>query len=96
MDYKYLFAGSCLIFAVSQNLLYLLWQENLQQWLIDEKARDQFAIRAGTFTEVFWNDARQLMPELVYHRQVGFSFYLEVLYTYRLLSYVIITFDHVH
>ncbi|XP_020093747.1 eukaryotic translation initiation factor 3 subunit B-like [Ananas comosus] len=43
--------------------------ENLQQWLTDEKARDQFAIRAGTFTEVFWNDARQLMPELVYHRQ---------------------------
>ncbi|XP_072963175.1 eukaryotic translation initiation factor 3 subunit B-like [Typha angustifolia] len=43
--------------------------ENLQQWLTDEKARDQFVIRAGTFTEVFWNDARQLMPELVYHRQ---------------------------
>lgn len=43
--------------------------ENLQQWLTDEKARDQFVIRAGTFTEVFWNDPRQLMPELVYHRQ---------------------------
>ncbi|KAJ3692030.1 hypothetical protein LUZ60_012380 [Juncus effusus] len=43
--------------------------ENLQQWLTDEKARDQFVIRAGTFTEVFWNDARQLMPDPVYHRQ---------------------------
>ena len=46
-------------------------QENLQQWLIDEKARDQFVIRAGTFTEVFWNDPRQMGPELVYQRQVS-------------------------
>ncbi|XP_073111676.1 eukaryotic translation initiation factor 3 subunit B [Elaeis guineensis] len=43
--------------------------ENLQQWLTDEKARDQFVIRAATFTEVFWNDPRQLMPDLVYRRQ---------------------------
>ncbi|KAJ0973162.1 hypothetical protein J5N97_021121 [Dioscorea zingiberensis] len=43
--------------------------ENLQQWLTDEKARDQFVIRATTFTEVFWNDPRQMMPDLVYRRQ---------------------------
>ncbi|ONK77270.1 uncharacterized protein A4U43_C02F4820 [Asparagus officinalis] len=43
--------------------------ENLQQWLTDEKARDQFVIRAGAFTEVFWNDPRQMMPQLVYRRQ---------------------------
>ncbi|CAH9101713.1 unnamed protein product [Cuscuta europaea] len=42
--------------------------ENLQNWLIDEKARDQFVIRAGSDTEVFWNDARQLKPESVYKR----------------------------
>ncbi|KAF8379127.1 hypothetical protein HHK36_028556 [Tetracentron sinense] len=42
--------------------------ENLQQWLTDEKARDQFVIRAGTDTEVLWNDPRQLKPELVYRR----------------------------
>ncbi|GAV76581.1 RRM_1 domain-containing protein/eIF2A domain-containing protein [Cephalotus follicularis] len=42
--------------------------ENLQQWLTDEKARDQFVIRAGTDTEVFWNDARHLKPEPVYKR----------------------------
>nr|P56821.1 RecName: Full=Eukaryotic translation initiation factor 3 subunit B; Short=eIF3b; AltName: Full=eIF-3-eta; AltName: Full=eIF3 p110 [Nicotiana tabacum]CAA72721.1 PRT1 protein [Nicotiana tabacum] len=42
--------------------------ENLQQWLTDEKARDQFVIRAGNDTEVLWNDARQLKPELVYKR----------------------------
>ncbi|XP_039114285.1 eukaryotic translation initiation factor 3 subunit B-like [Dioscorea cayenensis subsp. rotundata] len=43
--------------------------ENLHQWLTDEKARDQFVIRAATFSEVFWNDPRQMMPELVYRRQ---------------------------
>ncbi|KAL6008103.1 Eukaryotic translation initiation factor 3 subunit B [Asimina triloba] len=42
--------------------------ENLQHWLTDEKARDQFVIRAGSDTEVFWNDPRQLKPELVYRR----------------------------
>ncbi|KAJ8748201.1 hypothetical protein K2173_000609 [Erythroxylum novogranatense] len=42
--------------------------ENLQRWLTDEKARDQFVIRAGSDTEVFWNDARQLKPDLVYKR----------------------------
>ncbi|XP_031262731.1 eukaryotic translation initiation factor 3 subunit B-like isoform X1 [Pistacia vera] len=44
------------------------YQENLQQWLTDEKARDQFVIRAGTDTEVLWNDARHLKPEPVYKR----------------------------
>ncbi|XP_077244921.1 eukaryotic translation initiation factor 3 subunit B-like [Tasmannia lanceolata] len=42
--------------------------ENLQQWLTDEKARDQFVIRASSDTEVLWNDPRQLKPELVYRR----------------------------
>ncbi|XAR54069.1 hypothetical protein NMG60_11029069 [Bertholletia excelsa] len=42
--------------------------ENLQQWLMDEKARDQFVIRSGSDTEVLWNDARHLKPEPVYKR----------------------------
>ncbi|KAL5698942.1 Eukaryotic translation initiation factor 3 subunit B [Ranunculus cassubicifolius] len=42
--------------------------ENLRQWLTDEKARDQFVIRAGSDTEVLWNDPRQGKPELVYRR----------------------------
>ncbi|XP_057511945.1 eukaryotic translation initiation factor 3 subunit B-like [Actinidia eriantha] len=42
--------------------------ENLQQWLTDEKARDQFVIRSGSDTEVLWNDARQLKPDPVYKR----------------------------
>ena len=51
-------------------------QENLQNWLTDEKARDQFVIRAGSDTEVFWNDARHLKPDPVYKRAVSafFSF----------------------
>ncbi|XP_047340878.1 eukaryotic translation initiation factor 3 subunit B-like [Impatiens glandulifera] len=42
--------------------------ENLQQWLADEKARDQFVIRAGNDTEVLWNDARHMKPDPVYKR----------------------------
>ncbi|CAN0854090.1 Eukaryotic translation initiation factor 3 subunit B [Linum grandiflorum] len=42
--------------------------ENLQHWLTDEKARDQFVIRAGTDTEVFWNDTRHSKPDPVYKR----------------------------
>ncbi|MCL7043372.1 hypothetical protein MKW94_026081 [Papaver nudicaule] len=42
--------------------------ENLQRWLTDGKARDQFVIRAGNDTEIFWNDPRQSGPDLVYHR----------------------------
>lgn len=46
----------------------------MQHWLTDEKARDQFVIRAGTDTEVLWNDARQLKPDPVYKRQVCILF----------------------
>ncbi|KAI7757974.1 hypothetical protein M8C21_018695 [Ambrosia artemisiifolia] len=43
-------------------------QENLQRWLTDEKGRDQFVIRAGSDTEVLWNDARQVKADPVYKR----------------------------
>ncbi|XP_025801980.1 eukaryotic translation initiation factor 3 subunit B-like isoform X2 [Panicum hallii] len=43
--------------------------ENLHKWLTDENARDQFVMRAGTYTEVYWNDARQLSSELIYQHQ---------------------------
>lgn len=42
----------------------------LQKWLTDDKARDQYVIRSGGDTEVLWNDARQMKPELVYKRPV--------------------------
>ena len=38
----------------------------MQQWLTNKKARDQFVIRAGTNTEVLWNDTRQLKADPVY------------------------------
>ncbi|KAL5994877.1 Eukaryotic translation initiation factor 3 subunit B [Asimina triloba] len=44
--------------------------EHLQNWLTDDKGRDQFVIRAGSDTEVLWNDPRQLKPELVYRRSL--------------------------
>ncbi|CAI9297667.1 unnamed protein product [Lactuca saligna] len=40
-------------------------EENLQQWLINEKGKDQFVIRAGSETEIMWNDARQLKADSV-------------------------------
>ncbi|KAL6655310.1 hypothetical protein ACP70R_006136 [Stipagrostis hirtigluma subsp. patula] len=43
-------------------------RDNLQKWLTDEKARDQFVIRAGTSTEVYWNDARNFRPDPVYQK----------------------------
>ena len=32
-------------------------QENLWLWMTDKRGRDQFVIRYGDETEVFWNDA---------------------------------------
>ncbi|XP_059651708.1 eukaryotic translation initiation factor 3 subunit B-like [Cornus florida] len=40
-------------------------RENLQHWLTDAKARDQFVICSGSDTEVFWNDTRHLKAEPV-------------------------------
>ncbi|CAL5063621.1 unnamed protein product [Urochloa decumbens] len=51
--------------------------ENLQNWLTDEKARDQFVMRAGTCTEVYWNDARQLTSELIYQHQFWTDSFIE-------------------
>ncbi|ESQ54011.1 hypothetical protein EUTSA_v10027018mg, partial [Eutrema salsugineum] len=42
---------------------------NLQKWLTDEKARDQFVIRCGSDTEVLWNDTRHLKSESVHTLQ---------------------------
>ncbi|XP_074290101.1 eukaryotic translation initiation factor 3 subunit B-like [Silene latifolia] len=51
--------------------------ENLQRWLTDAKARDQFVIRAGQDTEVLWNDARQLKPDLVHKRSFWTDSYVQ-------------------
>lgn len=55
-------------------------QENLQLWLTDEMARDQFVIRSGSDTEVLWNDARHLKPEPVYKCQVSCCHHLVLSY----------------
>ncbi|CAM8982840.1 unnamed protein product [Rhodiola kirilowii] len=51
--------------------------ENLQHWLTDEKGRDQFVIRAGSDTEVLWNDARHLKPDPVYKRAFWTESYVQ-------------------
>jgi hypothetical protein len=72
-------------------------QENLQQWLTDAKARDQFVIRAandrtGNDTEVFWNDARHLKPDPVYKRAVSG----EYISKYFIIWYLLPVPVHIH
>ena len=43
-------------------------QENLHEWCIDKRGRDQFAIRYLEETEIFYNDAQRSLPEAVYKR----------------------------
>lgn len=39
-------------------------QENLWLWMTDKRGRDQFVIRYGDETEVFWNDAARTQARL--------------------------------
>mmetsp|Transcript_39834 Transcript_39834/g.55322 ORF Transcript_39834/g.55322 Transcript_39834/m.55322 type:complete len:692 (+) Transcript_39834:144-2219(+) len=43
-------------------------RDNLQSWMMDDRGRDQFAIRWGDETEIYWNDAAQKRSEEVYRR----------------------------
>ena len=52
-------------------------RENLHSWLLDERGRDQFVIRYGDETEVYWNDAHQGRPEGVYQRQFWTESYVQ-------------------
>jgi translation initiation factor 3 subunit B len=54
-----------------------VFQENLQKWLTDDKARDQLVIRFGHDTEVYWNDARQKKPEPVHKRSYWTESYVQ-------------------
>ena len=65
-------------------------QENLQQWLTDEKSRDQFVIRAGSDTAVLSNDATQLKAEPVYKRAVSRIY----IYIYIYLNLNILILSH--
>lgn len=40
-------------------------QENLNSWMLDKMGRDQFVIRSGDNTEVFWNDGKRSRMDLV-------------------------------
>jgi len=41
--------------------------ENLKEWMIDARARDQFVIRHSEETEIYWNELQE--PELEYERK---------------------------
>ena len=50
---------------------------NLHSWLLDARGRDQFAIRWGDETELFWNDAAQSRAEPVHKRQFWTESYVQ-------------------
>lgn len=81
--------GHLLLILTNNNNVYafMALQKNLQHWLTDSKARDQFVIRAGEHTEVLWNDARHMKPDPVYTRRVCInlflSYFLYTLFTNR-------------
>mmetsp|Transcript_36262 Transcript_36262/g.43780 ORF Transcript_36262/g.43780 Transcript_36262/m.43780 type:complete len:706 (-) Transcript_36262:230-2347(-) len=52
-------------------------RENLQQWMADERGRDQFVIRYGDATEIYWNDAAQHKAEDVYRREFWTESYVQ-------------------
>uniref|UniRef100_A0A7R9YYS4 Eukaryotic translation initiation factor 3 subunit B n=1 Tax=Chlamydomonas euryale TaxID=1486919 RepID=A0A7R9YYS4_9CHLO len=43
--------------------------DNIQSWMVDKMGRDQFVIRSGDNTEVFWNDGKRGKADMVYQRQ---------------------------
>lgn len=43
--------------------------ENLNAYMLDKLGRDQFVLRSGDLTEVYWNDGKRNRSDLVYQRQ---------------------------
>uniref|UniRef100_A0A7S0RNS6 Eukaryotic translation initiation factor 3 subunit B n=1 Tax=Pyramimonas obovata TaxID=1411642 RepID=A0A7S0RNS6_9CHLO len=52
-------------------------REHLQHWMMDERGRDQFAIRWADETEVYWNDAGANRSEEVYRRSFWTESYVQ-------------------
>eukprot|EP00955_Chlamydomonas_euryale_P089861 364496-Chlamydomonas_euryale.AAC.45 len=44
--------------------------DNIQSWMVDKMGRDQFVIRSGDNTEVFWNDGKRGKADMVRTRRV--------------------------
>ncbi len=44
-------------------------KDNLQSWLLDKGARDQYAVRYGDETEIWWNDPTKPDNEALYARR---------------------------
>lgn len=52
-------------------------REEMMSWLVDARGRDQFAVRFGDETEVYWNDAQAKRPEEVYRRSYWTESYVQ-------------------
>lgn len=51
--------------------------ENMHSWLVDERGRDQFAVRYLDWTEVFWNDSKRSQADQVYQRKFWTESFIE-------------------
>jgi translation initiation factor 3 subunit B len=52
-------------------------KENTQSYMLDERGRDQYAIRFGDATEIHWNDAQKSAPVEVYKRDFWTESYVQ-------------------
>ena len=52
-------------------------RENTQSYMLDERGRDQYAIRFGDATEIHWNDAQKNEPVEVYKRDFWTESYVQ-------------------
>ena len=52
-------------------------KENTQSYMLDERGRDQYAIRFGDSTEIHWNDAQKSAPVEVYKRDFWTESYVQ-------------------
>ena len=52
-------------------------KENTQSYMLDDRGRDQYAIRFGDSTEIHWNDAQKSEPVEVYKRDFWTESYVQ-------------------
>jgi len=52
-------------------------RSDMMSWLLDGRGRDQFVVRFGDESEVYWNDAAAKRPEEVYRRSYWTESYVQ-------------------
>jgi RNA recognition motif. (a.k.a. RRM, RBD, or RNP domain) len=52
-------------------------RNDMMSWLLDSRGRDQFVVRFGDESEVYWNDAAAKRPEEIYRRSFWTESYVQ-------------------